>query len=167
LSGNSFDVVTLTAPRPYCGDLTVTRELSVLATLPGREACRPDSKNARLEELAAPGEAWAPLAGPYFPSGGSTDAALQAEYLLALVWDLEGDPIAPGGPQRPRANWCAVKEGVSTLKGGGEGIMVYRDASELSRRTEESDAQAASLEMRDHLPDGRERLRSKGRGVAA
>jgi hypothetical protein len=132
-------------------------EIALLAELPGREACRPDSKNARLEEAPRPGEAWAKLAGPYLLEGDSLETMLERDCLLGLVWDLEGEPIAPGGPRRPRANWIAVAE--------PGGTMVYRDACEMSRRANADDeAQEEASRMRGALPDRRSGLR---KGVAA
>jgi hypothetical protein len=149
----------LTAQHPYCPRLVVTREIPVLPALPGRLAYSPESKNARYDPPAAPGEAWAALAGPYFPERRGGTWLLDADQLLAIVWDLDGEPIAPGRRRRRRARWVAVAE-----RDGG--IVVYRDVTEMARDHREDHANNEARKIGRVLPYVHGAKSQKRKGVA-
>lgn len=128
----------LTGDHPYfaaAGPVSV--DVSLHGSVPGREVAPKMEKLSKGERAELePGEAWVKLAGPYFiapgfytkvPSGriGDLAATLEQGKLLALLWDLMGQPMCPGGPRRRRASFLVVE----ALPGE---VNVYRDLSEMT-----------------------------------
>jgi len=131
--------ITLTGRHPYIGR-EVSLPVEALAELPGNRIT--DRHNSRQADRD---NAWVGLAGPYMPEKQPADA----NFLLSLIWDLQGLPIIPDGKARPAAKFLVLEE--------SGGLMVYRSAAEMvtENRMDEFTSSPNSLNVAHERKIGR------------
>jgi hypothetical protein len=139
-----MNLLTLTAPHPYypvLGDVTLT--VPLLSSPPGKAIA--NLAGVPVSELRLP-DSWTPLTTDYVTTGFAARAGQTA--LLALLWDLTGQPIHPTHRPRP-ATPCAV------VTGSGGRVVVWRRTCDLRFSADEK----TNREREDHVGD-----LSRGRG---
>jgi hypothetical protein len=134
----------LTGAHPYYPAL-INEQLvvEILAGAPGQVVGNSDK--IPLEEVRQPG-VWMRLAGYYELEG--LYAITDRIALLGLLWDLEGAPIHPTLPRRPRATYALVRVDETHVE-------VYRAAAEMHFAADEK---AMRIREEAHFAPDRRRV---------